>query len=450
MNNLYIDRFIVKNKHETVLDIKLNSASQTNREIPFTTVLVGANGTGKSRILATLCEFFTALYDHIQNGKKLKMKNTFYYCELRIDESIYEIQIENNKVADFNPNIKLPAKVLAVAYLINDKYIFKRPNTIFSPITETSSHERYIYLGIRQSTNSAYTSSIDNNIISSLFRLLLRKEYTTISAILKVLDFDNKIRLSLKIDKRKRRKETVNNYERKNDIDIFVSQNSKIDIFPLDNNSEDALSDIVEWHRLNLLSVKLLLSKKEQSFEFTEGSSGEKQLLYTFFSIASNINDGSLVIIDEPEISLHPNWQINYISMLKNLFSNYPGCHFILATHSHYLVSDLEKDSSSLMVLHKYSDDVEISSELIEYSTYAWSAESVLYNVFNARTSRNFYFEKDLMDLIKAIENESRDIDNLTYLVSKLSKYTFDKNDPLVEIINEAERYLIDVKNTKA
>ena len=72
--------------------------------------------------------------------------------------------------------------------------------------------------------------------------------------------------------------------------------------------------------------------------------------LYT--NIFNNISRNSIVLIDEPEISLHPNWQIKYISFLKKVFAEYNSCHFIIASHSHYMVSDLNPENSSLITVN--------------------------------------------------------------------------------------------------
>lgn len=59
-----------------------------------------------------------------------------------------------------------------------------------------------------------------------------------------------------------------------------------------------------------------------------------------------------MVLIDEPEISQHPNWQMQIIDMLDKCLSD-SKCHFIIATHSHFLVSDLPNYKSSVTYLYQ-------------------------------------------------------------------------------------------------
>jgi predicted ATPase len=54
--------------------------------------------------------------------------------------------------------------------------------------------------------------------------------------------------------------------------------------------------------------------------ELRSMSSGEIQILTSLLSLASVVKESSIVLIDEPEISLHPNWQMQYIDLLNKIF----------------------------------------------------------------------------------------------------------------------------------
>lgn len=64
-------------------------------------------------------------------------------------------------------------------------------------------------------------------------------------------------------------------------------------------------------------------------------SSGEKQLLTIVYRLLfdKNIEEGSIVLIDEPEISFHMSWQVMFLETLKRICKNKP-MQFIIATHS--------------------------------------------------------------------------------------------------------------------
>ena len=68
-------------------------------------------------------------------------------------------------------------------------------------------------------------------------------------------------------------------------------------------------------------------------------SSGEQHQVVMYYDFLFNCDPGTLVLIDEPEISLHILWQEQFT---KNLFkiSNLNHLNFLIATHSPYIIGD--------------------------------------------------------------------------------------------------------------
>lgn len=81
-------------------------------------------------------------------------------------------------------------------------------------------------------------------------------------------------------------------------------------------------------------------------------------------------------------------------------------------------------------------------AELVGYSTYAWSAENILYNVFGVRTTRNFYFEMDLGNLINLVKDKSNDFEKIEALYNKLEQYVLGANDPLNLVLQDVKQYI--------
>lgn len=70
-----------------------------------------------------------------------------------------------------------------------------------------------------------------------------------------------------------------------------------------------------------------------EEFSIDKLSSGEKQILLMLGEIQRRIRRGSLLLIDEPEIHLHPGWQARLIGALTDLCRQYDA-QMIVATHS--------------------------------------------------------------------------------------------------------------------
>lgn len=66
-------------------------------------------------------------------------------------------------------------------------------------------------------------------------------------------------------------------------------------------------------------------------------SSGEKQFLIIMLTVLLQRKEESIMIMDEPEISMHLDWQR---SLLNNIKALNPNCQIILATHSPGVIMD--------------------------------------------------------------------------------------------------------------
>lgn len=109
--------------------------------------------------------------------------------------------------------------------------------------------------------------------------------------------------------------------------------------------------DDIFYRRLNLLydiithsefSDKSLVLDTKNGLYFVSGdtiiipedlSSGEQHFIIQLIMLLMKAEPGSLVLIDEPELSYHPAWQMDYLKNLRRIveLGNYQ---FILATHS--------------------------------------------------------------------------------------------------------------------
>ena len=76
-------------------------------------------------------------------------------------------------------------------------------------------------------------------------------------------------------------------------------------------------------------------------------SSGEKQILIQVFELLFRADSGMLVMIDEPELSLHMMWQMNYLKNLSQI-SQLRGFQCIVATHSPQVFNSLWSKSVDL------------------------------------------------------------------------------------------------------
>ncbi|WP_139490325.1 AAA family ATPase [Brevibacillus dissolubilis] len=103
--------------------------------------------------------------------------------------------------------------------------------------------------------------------------------------------------------------------------------------------------------------------KFEHDLTYEDLSAGEKQLVAMFVYIKLSLSDNSIVIIDEPELSLHVTWQRKFLSALV---SDIQPIQYIVSTHSPFIISDFGEHVQPLGPEDYDEDDIEDEVEMYE------------------------------------------------------------------------------------
>jgi len=209
----------------------------------------------------------------------------------------------------------------------------------------------------------------------------------------------------------------------------FANGPAEIGTHSFNSRTLRALAAAMEAGLVRLMDIEL----HKQAFgplSLKRASSGEQCLLVLLLGIAGNIENGALVLIDEPEISLHPKWQEDFMQMLMRAFSGYRGCQFIIATHSPQITSRLQGDHCFIASLSK--------QQLYAAGDFSSrSADFQLAELFEAPGLMNEYISRLAFSLLARLkarqavgEEESGDLARLRQLSRNL-----DHNDPTFELV---------------
>ncbi|SEP01200.1 AAA family ATPase [Paenibacillus sp. OV219] len=475
MGNFKLLKYWFQNDKET-LSIDFLQPQQPYGGDLITTLLIGPNGMGKSFILSQIAESFRWL-DHLKKQKRGRfvLKNNWFQITYKMNNDIYQVEVQKksvklqkNKEKIEIDNLKLPSNVLALSYMSNDKFMF--PNK-----KNDETYELYKYLGLRDASNVTFSNSTIKKIVDNLSVISIDKvRIDKLTETLEFLKLEPRVQICFEAQRRantffnsildnneieeliKNIKETsdfradkVKNWTRekidslihfinvtvKNRLISITKQNTTlcydIDLNDISNNINfvkdyEYLSALISLKYLRLPKLKIA---RKDLFDFEEASSGEKQFLFTTSQLLANLQENSLVLLDEPEISLHPNWQLEYMNCLKKVFA---GCHshFIVATHSHFLISDLQPESSSIVSLNKGEYDT-VESKLHDENTFGWSVEDVLYNIFGVYTTRNLYVAKRLDSYLQKISLDPEAITDEDVTEVRLIHNSLRAEDPL-------------------
>lgn len=114
-------------------------------------------------------------------------------------------------------------------------------------------------------------------------------------------------------------------------------------------------------------------------------SSGEKQIVFRggFLLRNQKTTEGSVVLVDEPEISLHPKWQLEIMAFLQHLFmkNGSQTSQLIIATHSPFIIHNVTRTNDKVIVMKKDVDGTRIVSKDPEY--YSWTESQIVQEAFN-------------------------------------------------------------------
>lgn len=178
-----------------------------------------------------------------------------------------------------------------------------------------------------------------------------------------------------------------------------------------------------DWN-LKLVNInkniyEIILTKEGKEFYINQASSGEKEIINFLLGVfAFNINNG-IIIIDEPELHLHPKWQ----NVLLNLFielSELTKNQFILSTHSPIFIND----KSYNHIFRVFKDENNISKCNILKEIEELNLKDILH-IVNSTNNEKIFFA-DIVILVEGITdrlifqkilNEQLSIINTTRIV---------------------------------
>lgn len=361
-------------------------------EINGITVIAGENNTGKSTIGKVLFSIFQSLYkldDQIIREKRNTIKHNLELLyvhatgsffnnvefkeiidEILIEGSKYDIEILKNKILEFISNnsektkneipeepvkrifdlLKIPKKSFVLA-ILNRNFSNEFNNQITNIYTELVGN---IKLKIQGKESLL---SIENNIIKEI-----KNEHFLNTEIVYIDDPFILDDLTDELFVRNAIKNTDYNtiYNHKNYLKYKLIQkkgslvdeiilNSKLEKFYLKLN-ELFEGDIILSNRGNYVYRR---KNKGNELNLINLSAGLKSFaVLKMLFINNTLQENGTIILDEPEIHLHPEWQIKFAELIVLLQKEFK-MHILLTTHSPYFLKAVQVYSKKYKISNK-------------------------------------------------------------------------------------------------
>lgn len=158
------------------------------------------------------------------------------------------------------------------------------------------------------------------------------------------------------------------------------------------------------------------MSARSEVTPFSELSSGEQQMLALLVKLAVSATPNALILIDEPEISLHVSWQRLLPVMLSRMCEHFE-CDMVVATHSPLLVTSALTASNRCFVAR--------DQQLVPLRVHdRGSVERVLFTGFGTHTENNRQVHERcaaiVSEAIKAVNAEHQNLQAVTRLEEEL------------------------------
>lgn len=128
-----------------------------------------------------------------------------------------------------------------------------------------------------------------------------------------------------------------------------------------------------------------------------------KEIEYRFIEAGITIDEfKGVILIDELELHLHPEWQTRISLILTKAF---PNAQFITSTHSPHIIQAAMPNQ--VVALHNIGGKIERKSlPSLEYGYQGWTVEEVLTDVMGLGDTRTSVYESAILSFQQAIDQE--------------------------------------------
>ncbi|TDT57156.1 putative AbiEii toxin of type IV toxin-antitoxin system [Enterobacter sp. AG5470] len=118
-----------------------------------------------------------------------------------------------------------------------------------------------------------------------------------------------------------------------------------------DFNGIDIIQFLFILDIINVSDVQVMHLASQKEVSIISLSSGQRTLFGHAIVLSSFVEKNCMICIDEPENSLHPEWQLNFMRFISLLCPDFLEAHIFIATHSPQIISGMQFDNGCVLSL---------------------------------------------------------------------------------------------------
>lgn len=193
-----------------------------------------------------------------------------------------------------------------------------------------------------------------------------------------------------------------------------------------------------------LRRIRVYLEKQDGAvFELQHASSGELSLISSLVFLSTTVEQNSIVLIDEPENSLHPSWQREYVGKIFSALS-YRNVSIIIATHSPLVVTSAISEYPGLVRVYQMQDGIPGQLKLDGASPGDAGIEAVLWKAFDVVTPANHFVSEEIVEAMDRFERGQIEKSSVLAFIERLREKSTDRKqldffDAVVALTDKVE-----------
>ncbi len=178
--------------------------------------------------------------------------------------------------------------------------------------------------------------------------------------------------------------------------------------------------------RGHLRDIQVYLERYDGTeIELLRASSGELALISSLMFLSANRDEDPVVLIDEPENSLHPSWQREYVDKLLNALE-YRNATIIIATHAPLVVTGAISRFGDIVSVFAVDGGSVERLPISRADASSESIEAILWRAFDVITPASHFVSEELVGVIQQLEAGELDRDEAREQVRVMQAQSFD------------------------